>query len=894
MQLLISYDCLLYVSDLLILNHLLHNLRIIQKLNHTIMKKDRWINRFKLISLSLLLFLLSSLPAQSQSGFSYQAIARDNAGELLSSQGISVRFIILSEESDETIWQESHDVITNEFGLFTVVVGGTDGYGKSGMVESFDAIDWSATQYSLKIMVKVDGEFIDLGSAPIHTVPVAQFAKTAKNSSGSFSVQADQSSAEGEALFEVRRADGSVAFAVYEDMVWVYVDTAATKGVKGGFAVGGYNRSKSSPNEFLRVTPDSIRMYINTEQTKGVKGGFAVGGYNTSKAANDQFLYVSGNDAVEIVDDKAQVLWYPRKEAFLAGNIYIPHPDSVGQNAIAMGYKSIASGNWSQAFGYRSRALGNYSTAIGREAVAGFSSFAFGNRAKALGDISYAFGSGSEASGSQSFALGVNSLSTNDYAVAIGFEAEASGAYSTAIGFRANASGNSSFSSGRLSQATAPNSISFGNGAISSGIDAASIGFQSQALGEKSIAIGSHYEYTFNSLPFFNFTGKNEGAKGDFDFIILDPIITPIFRTVTFNRANIAEGKYSISLGNGNYSSNGGMALGSNNDANGFGAVSLGMSNKAINTNSFAAGYSSMATGYYATAIGNNAYAKSYGSFVIGQYNDNGTNADSTKWVNTDPLFIVGNGLNSDNRNNALTIYKNGRSIFKGEDANLTLNDRRTFFNIVNFTTTLNVYGIRSYVNRANPDVDNYYSGYFFDTGAEGAYQGFYADVRSGGSIDVAEYIYDTEGTTEPGDLLIADPDKKESVVVSSEPYQSAVVGIVSTDPHLTMGMELVIDEVTGSAIPGVKATRLALTGRVPCKVTDENGAIQPGDLLTTSSTPGHAMKWRPVDLSGAKDFEELKQMLTENEMRRHAVVGKALEAHDSGTGKIMVLISLQ
>ncbi|MEK7590933.1 MAG: hypothetical protein AAB489_01865, partial [Patescibacteria group bacterium] len=35
----------------------------------------------------------------------------------------------------------------------------------------------------------------------------------------------------------------------------------------------------------------------------------------------------------------------------------------------------------------------------------------------------------------------------------------------------------------------------------------------------------------------------------------------------------------------------------------------------------------------------------------------------------------------------------------------------------------------------------------------------------------------------------------------------------------------------------------LALAGRVPVMVSDENGPIRPGDLLTTSSTPGVAMK---------------------------------------------------
>jgi hypothetical protein len=203
------------------------------------------------------------------------------------------------------------------------------------------------------------------------------------------------------------------------------------------------------------------------------------------------------------------------------------------------------------------------------------------------------------------------------------------------------------------------------------------------------------------------------------------------------------------------------------------------------------------------------------------------------------------------------------------------------------------VYGIRSFINRVDPDI-YYYSGYFFDTGDAGVYNGFYADLRSGDGIDVAEYIYDSKGGTEPGDVVVADSHSSESVILSNKAFQSSVVGVISTEPHLTMGMDIVIEEESGIPIPGVSVTRLALTGRVPCKVTDENGPIEPGDLVTTSSTPGHAMKWTPVDFSKAQDFEELKAMMTENEMRRHAVIGKALEAHTGGTGKIMVLISLQ
>ena len=68
----------------------------------------------------------------------------------------------------------------------------------------------------------------------------------------------------------------------------------------------------------------------------------------------------------------------------------------------------------------------------------------------------------------------------------------------------------------------------------------------------------------------------------------------------------------------------------------------------------------------------------------------------------------------------------------------------------------------------------------------------------------------------------------------------------------------------------------LAVVGIVPCKVTSENGAILPGDLLVTSSLPGHAMKGT-----------DRKRMLG-------AVVGKALDPLQHGTGVIQVLVTLQ
>ncbi len=68
----------------------------------------------------------------------------------------------------------------------------------------------------------------------------------------------------------------------------------------------------------------------------------------------------------------------------------------------------------------------------------------------------------------------------------------------------------------------------------------------------------------------------------------------------------------------------------------------------------------------------------------------------------------------------------------------------------------------------------------------------------------------------------------------------------------------------------------LALAGRVPVKVTTENGPIQVGDLLISSSEPGYAMR------------------CSEHATCVGATIGKALDSLEEGTGEIMVQVTLR
>ena len=140
------------------------------------------------------------------------------------------------------------------------------------------------------------------------------------------------------------------------------------------------------------------------------------------------------------------------------------------------------------------------------------------------------------------------------------------------------------------------------------------------------------------------------------------------------------------------------------------------------------------------------------------------------------------------------------------------------------------------------------------------------------GGADFAE-AFDVRGevsTYEPGDVLVIDVAGERRLAKTNQPYSRLVAGIYSTKPGVLASPRSVADGLANDIVP------LAVVGVVPCKVTNENGPIEIGDLLVTSSTPGHAMKG------------------TRRERMLGAVIGKALQAMAGSTGVIEVLVSLQ
>ncbi len=108
------------------------------------------------------------------------------------------------------------------------------------------------------------------------------------------------------------------------------------------------------------------------------------------------------------------------------------------------------------------------------------------------------------------------------------------------------------------------------------------------------------------------------------------------------------------------------------------------------------------------------------------------------------------------------------------------------------------------------------------------------------GGFDLAENMPYT-GNLEVGDVVVAHPTKKETVVGSSSSYQETVMGIVSTKPGITLGTNWSDDDIEKYGDLPMKP--IALAGRVPVKVTLEGGSIKTNDKITSSSTRKFGMK---------------------------------------------------
>jgi hypothetical protein len=141
-------------------------------------------------------------------------------------------------------------------------------------------------------------------------------------------------------------------------------------------------------------------------------------------------------------------------------------------------------------------------------------------------------------------------------------------------------------------------------------------------------------------------------------------------------------------------------------------------------------------------------------------------------------------------------------------------------------------------------------------------------DVILEGADCAEEFDLQAALDLDPGTVMVLD--QNGSLEPGSQSYDRKVAGVISGAGDFRPGMILDRRGTSHGRAP------IALMGKVYCKVDAQYGAVEVGDLLTTSPTSGHAMK------------------ASDSTRAFGAVIGKALRPLQSGQGLLPILIALQ
>jgi len=156
---------------------------------------------------------------------------------------------------------------------------------------------------------------------------------------------------------------------------------------------------------------------------------------------------------------------------------------------------------------------------------------------------------------------------------------------------------------------------------------------------------------------------------------------------------------------------------------------------------------------------------------------------------------------------------------------------------------------------------------------ADKAYMHLYcSSITIKGGSDLAEPFKISSGNGEvpEGSVVVIDEQNPGHLKMSDQGYDTHVAGVISGANGINPGIQM----QQQGLLEGGK--NVALTGRVYVQADSSNGAIKPGDLLTTSTIPGHAMK------------------VTDHAKAAGAVLGKAMTGLSEGQGMVLVLVTLQ
>ncbi len=127
-----------------------------------------------LLFVIFMMVLPSLIQGQAPQSFNYQAVCRDNNGNIMAGQSVEIRFSIYDlSPTGNILYSESHSLITNSYGLINVAVG-------SGTLISgtFATIPWQTGAKYLGVELNSGSGYVTFGTPQLLSVPYALYANT--------------------------------------------------------------------------------------------------------------------------------------------------------------------------------------------------------------------------------------------------------------------------------------------------------------------------------------------------------------------------------------------------------------------------------------------------------------------------------------------------------------------------------------------------------------------------------------------------------------------------------------------------------------------------------------------------------------------------------------------
>ena len=134
-----------------------------------------------LLFFTSVLFCAITFAQSVPQGINYQAVARDANGDELANQALSIQLSVIAASPTGTVsWQETHAITTNDFGLFTAIIGQGTSTG-SGSSVAFSDVDWASASHYIKVEIDDGSGLVDMGTTALMSVPYALSAGSTAN-----------------------------------------------------------------------------------------------------------------------------------------------------------------------------------------------------------------------------------------------------------------------------------------------------------------------------------------------------------------------------------------------------------------------------------------------------------------------------------------------------------------------------------------------------------------------------------------------------------------------------------------------------------------------------------------------------------------------------------------